>query len=167
MRIGEALRLRPQDINPEEATVLVRANKHGPDRLIPIHPSRIEALTKYETHPYRRATRPHPEATLFVTTRGRAYQRMTVDSYFQRIRETAEFTWQGPAPRLHDLRHTFATRQMIRAYSTEGVDPASTLSLVAIWLGHSDPSHTYWYVQAVPELLALAAHRIDLTTTME
>lgn len=167
MRIGEVLRLRSQDINPGEGSMLVRANKHGPDRLIPIHQSTIEALAEYETRPYRRATHPPPGATLFVTTRGRAYQRVTVESHFQRIRLSADFTWQGPAPRLHDLRHTFATRQMIRAYSTDGVDPASTLTLLATWLGHSDPSHTYWYIQAVPELLALAAHRMNPTTTME
>jgi hypothetical protein len=54
---------------------------------------------------------------------------------------------------------------MIRAYTT-GADPAATLSLLATWLGHSDPSHTYWYIQAVPELLALAANRKN-TLTME
>ena len=72
-----------------------------------------------------------------------------------------------PRIRFHDLRHTFATRQMIRAYTTKGGNPAGTLGLLATWLGHSDPSHTYWYVQAVPELLALAARRIDTTTTTE
>lgn len=56
---------------------------------------------------------------------------------------------------------------MIRAYTTKGGNPAGTLGLLATWLGHSDPSHTYWYVQAVPELLALAARRIDTTTTTE
>ncbi|GAA4026922.1 hypothetical protein GCM10023063_04880 [Arthrobacter methylotrophus] len=37
MRVGEVLRLKPQDIHASEFTVLVRANKHGPDRLIPLH----------------------------------------------------------------------------------------------------------------------------------
>ena len=56
---------------------------------------------------------------------------------------------------------------MIRAYTTDTGNPAATLGLLATWLGHSDPSHTYWYVQAAPELLALAAHRVDTTNTTE
>lgn len=55
---------------------------------------------------------------------------------------------------------------MIRAYTGNG-DPAATLGLLATWLGHSDPSHTYWYIQAVPELLALAANRMNSTITTE
>lgn len=167
VRIGEALRLKPHDINAHEATVMIRANKHGPDRLLPLHSTTVEALAEYEMNPYRQSARPRPDAPLFVTTKGTAYQRQTIESHFGRIRAAADFTWQGSTPCLHDLRHTFATRQMIRAYTTDGGNPAGTLSLLAIWLGHSDPAHTYWYIQAVPELLALAANRINTTFTME
>ena len=167
MRPGEALRLRTDDINTNEATLLVRANKHGPDRLIPLHPTTLDALAAYQASPHRKAATPPPEGTLFVTVRGKAYQSATVEAHFQRIRDAAGITWEGTTPCLKDLRHTFATRQMIRAYTTEAGNPAGTLGLLATWLGHSDPSHTYWYVQAVPELLALAARRIDTTTTTE
>lgn len=167
MRVGEVLRLSTRDINPGEGTVLVRANKNGPDRLVPIHPTTVEALARYEMSPERLAAGPQSDGPLFVTVRGGAYQRPTVESHFQRIRQGAGLSWHRPAPRLYDLRHTFATRQMIRAYTTDGADPAATLSLLAIWLGHSDPSHTYWYIHAVPELLALAATRMNPTITME
>ena len=167
MRIGEVLRLHPPDINRGQGTVLIRANKHGPDRLVPLHSTTVQALTEYETSPARRAACPRPDGPLFVTVRGEAYQRTTVEAHFQRLRHAAGLTWQGPPPSLHDLRHTFATRQMIRSYTTDGADPAATLSLLATWLGHSHPSHTYWYVEAVPELLALAADRTNTTITME
>lgn len=167
MRPGEALRLQTGDINANDATLLIRANKHGPDRLIPLHPTTVDALAAYTTNPHRQAVDPPREGPLFVTTRGTAYQRATVEAYFQRLRAAAGFPWEGTPPCLVDLRHTFATRQMIRAYTTDNGNPAATLGLLAIWLGHSDPSHTYWYVQAVPELLALAAHRVDTTITTE
>lgn len=167
MRPGEALRLRPGDINADDATMLIRANKHGPDRLIPLHPTTVDALAAYLSNPQRHAVTPALEGPLFVTIRGKAYQRATVEDHFQRIRAATGITWEGTPPCLVDLRHTFATRQMIRAYTTDGGNPAATLGLLALWLGHSDPSHTYWYVQAVPELLALAAHRVDTTTTTE
>lgn len=167
MRIGEALRIKGDDVNPREGTILVRANKHGPDRLVPIHPSTVAALAKYECSADRRAAFPRPNGPLFITIKGTGYQRGTVESHFHRVRAAAGLTWEGPAPSLHDLRHTFATRQMIRSYNGQGVDPAVMLSLLATWLGHSDPSHTYWYVEAVPELLALAADRTTTALRME
>ena len=163
MRPGEALRVRPGDIDADAATLLIRANKHGPDRLIPLHHTTLDALAAYLSNPQRHAVAPPLEGPLFVTIWGKAYQRATVEDHFQRIRAATGISWEGAAPCLVDLRHTFATRQMIRAYTTDGGNPAATLGLLALWLGHSDPSHTYWYVQAVPELLALAAHRVDTT----
>lgn len=167
IRPGEALRLRAGDLDVGAATLLIQANKHGPDRVIPLGPTTINALTSYQADPSRQAAGPQPDGPIFVTITGSAYQRQSVGAHFQRIRAAADFTWEGPAPRLSDLRHTFATRQMIRAYTTEAADPAATLSLLATWLGHSDPAHTYWYIEAVPELLALAAGRVDAITTTE
>ncbi|WP_314192305.1 tyrosine-type recombinase/integrase [uncultured Arthrobacter sp.] len=167
MRVGEVLRLKPQDIQAPAATMLVRANKHGPDRLIPLHTTTVDALATYQCSPYRQAVRPHPDGPLFVNSKGMAYQRQTVEDHFQRLRAAANFTWEGTAPCLHDFRHTFATRQMIHAYTTDGGNPAARLSLLATWLGHSHPSHTYWYIQAVPELLALAANRMGTAITLE
>lgn len=161
MRIGEVLRLTRQDIDASEGTVLIRANKHGPDRIIPLHPTTVDALACYTNSPHRQAVGPQPDGSLFVNNKGAAYQRGSVESHFQRIRTAADFTWEGTTPCLHDLRHTFATRQMVQAYTTEDGNPAARLSLLATWLGHSEPAHTYWYVQAVPELLALAANRTN------
>jgi hypothetical protein len=28
------------------------------------------------------------------------------------------------------------------------------------YLGHTSPHNTYWYIEAVPELLELASHRV-------
>lgn len=159
MRVGEALRLQAQEIDTNEDTVLVRANKHGPDRIVPIHPTTADALARYASDPRRLAAGGRADGPLFVSTRGAAYRRTTVEAHFQRVRQAAGLAGRQPAPCLLDLRHSFATRQMIRAYTADG-DPAATLGLLAVWLGHSDPSHTYWYIQAVPELLALAANRV-------
>jgi len=66
----------------------------------------------------------------------------------------------GATPRPHDLRHAFATQTMIEAYRA-GRDPARTLTLLSVWLGHSDPADTYWYLQAAPEVAAIAARRLE------
>lgn len=57
---------------------------------------------------------------------------------------------------------TFATGHMVAAY-THGTNPARTLTLLSTWLGHTCPEHTYWYLTAVPELLAAAAGRLEPT----
>jgi len=33
--------------------------------------------------------------------------------------------------------------------------------VLSTWLGHANPASTYWYLQAAPELLALAAGRLE------
>ena len=66
----------------------------------------------------------------------------------------------GARPRPHDLRHTFATRSMIEAYRS-GRDPARTLTLLSAWVGHSNPADTYWYLQAAPEVAAIAAKLLE------
>jgi integrase len=63
-------------------------------------------------------------------------------------------------PRVHGLRHSFAVAT-VRDWYRQGADPAGKLSLLSAYLGHADPAYTYWYLQACPELLGLAAERLD------
>jgi integrase/recombinase XerD len=41
----------------------------------------------------------------------------------------------------------------------DGVDVQARLPWLSTYLGHRNPACTYWYLSAVPELLALAAER--------
>jgi integrase len=162
MRIGEALRLTLLDIDTAAGVLTIRASKHGPDRLIPIHPSTSDRLVAYRDLPARGATRPVPDGPMFVTSRGTGYHRSTIETYFVRVVRAAGLEPRGRArPRLHDLRHTFATAHMAAAYHA-GADPQRTLTLLATWLGHTSAAHTYWYLSATPELMALAADRLEL-----
>ena len=43
----------------------------------------------------------------------------------------------------------------------DGQDVQVRLPLLSTWLGHVDPASTYWYLHAVPELLAHAANRLE------
>ncbi|MGP4105437.1 hypothetical protein, partial [Nonomuraea sp. KM90] len=64
------------------------------------------------------------------------------------------------APQLHDLRHTFTVATMLDWYRDAG-NVQARHPLLSTWLGHVDPKSTYWYLQAVPELLALAAGKLE------
>jgi len=98
---------------------------------------------------------------LLVSCRGLAYGRSTIEAHFARLVTAAGLAPRGAAhPRLHDLRHTFATAHMATAYAA-GADPQRTLTLLATWLGHTSTAHTYWYLSATPQLMALAATRLE------
>jgi integrase len=160
LRIGEALKLRVGDIDQVNDVLVIKAAKSG-ERLVPIHPTTTAALMHYIALPARAATHPDPDGPVFVTANGTGYVYVSFQDMFRRVRQAAGLTPRGRArPRLHDLRHTFATAHMTAAYARDG-DPDRVLSLLATWLGHSDAAHTYWYLSATGELMALAAARLE------
>lgn len=161
LRIGEALRLRVPDLDIDGDLLQVHATKIPLDRLVPLDPTTTAALSSYLTLPERLATGPSPTGPIFVNNHGQGLVVETIEQHFRALTDALELTSAGPhRPRLHDLRHTFATGHMIAAY-TSGADPARTLDLLSAWLGHTGPEHTYWYLSAVPELLAAAAGRLE------
>ncbi|MBT8225814.1 MAG: tyrosine-type recombinase/integrase [Dactylosporangium sp.] len=160
LRIGEALHLRVEDIDQDDDVLVVKAGKSD-ERLVPIHPSTTTALRQYIELPARVATHPDAHGPVFVTSKGTGYAYVTFQARFRRVREAAGLTAHGRArPRLHDLRHTFATAHMTASY-TRGGDPDRVLSLLATWLGHRDAAHTYWYLTATGELMAHAAGMLE------
>ena len=48
---------------------------------------------------------------------------------------------------------------MLDAY-TRGAEATAVLPLLSTWLGHSEPSDTYWYLTGTAELLAAATDRV-------
>ena len=85
-----------------------------------------------------------------------------VQTAFRTLRARAGILPRSVAcrPRLHDLRHSFAVRTLLDAYRTDG-DPAPRIAALSTYLGHVDPGKTYWYLQAAPELMALAGQRLE------
>lgn len=160
LRISEALNLGVDDIDFDNDVLVIKAAKSH-ERLVPVHPSTTTALRHYIELPARAATRPDPHGPVFVTAKGTGYVYVSFFALFKRAREAAGLTPRGRArPRLHCLRHTFATAHMTAAYAHDG-DPDRVLSLLVTWLGHSDAAHTYWYLTATGELMALAAGMLE------
>jgi integrase len=161
MRKGEACRLSRGDVDLEAATIVIRDSKFGKSRLVFLHPTAVAALRSYERA--RDRAFPGPDAaTFFVNTCGRPLDGDNLPHVFAPLAAAAGI--QAPpgqrAPRLHDLRHVFAVATLLDWYR-DGGDVQARLPLLSTWLGHVDPKSTYWYLQAIPELLALAAGRLE------
>lgn len=167
IRTGEALAATVLELNIQENLLLIRGRKTPLDRLVALHPTTTKVLCDYLLLPERIATNPAQEGPIFVNYRGHGYSDESIEHYFRTLIDSLGLASPGrPRPRLHDLRHTFATRHMITAYRN-GLDPARTLTLLTTCLGHTSPEHTYWYLSAVPELLEAAALRMQRDTKKE
>jgi integrase/recombinase XerD len=161
MRLGEALAADDDDLDDGGGFLLVRHGKFGKSRLLPLHTSTLAALTAYRA--LRDACFPTPASpALLVSQAGTRLLAFNVGQTFARLTRQAGLTPKTPScrPRPHDLRHSFAVRTLLGWYR-DGSDIDARLPLLSTYLGHVSPKNTYWYLDAAPELMAEAAHRLQ------
>lgn len=161
LRVGEIVRLDQDDVDLDDGILTIRNTKFGKSRQVPVHPTTTEALHAYAAR--RDDRRPRPKSPSFFTSSiGTRLLRDNISTVFPRLVQAAGLTGlpgRRP-PRAHDLRHTFAVRSVIDWYRN-GEDVHQRLPLLSTYLGHVDPANTYWYLSAVPELIALVADRLE------
>jgi integrase len=150
LRFSEALRLRLDDVHPD-GHLVVRMTKFRKSRLVPLHATVREALSRYIA---RRRRRKGANAYLFPASRGNGHvSEPTIRSAFRKAQEIAGIGKRdGRLPRIHDLRHTFATRSLERC-AHQGKDVARHHLALTTYLGHASPQATFWYLQATPSLM--------------
>jgi len=154
--VGEAIRLDRRDL--DRALLTVRGTKFGKSRQLPLHRSTVAALDRYGRSRDRLIPLQYSSA-LFLSRSGKPLIYNNVHRRFHRLIDRAALAKAGRRrPRIHDLRHTFAVHTLIGWYRS-GLEVQSRLPLLSTYLGHLDPSMTYWYLSAVPELLLLVSER--------
>jgi integrase len=161
LRDGEAFALDRHDIDRANSLLRIHDSKFGKSREVLIHETTMAALDRYLGR--RDRLRPGGDRVcVFVSSWGARLSHKTVHPAFAKIRDASGVTATSPGrvPRLHDLRHTFAVSTLLGWYRA-GDDVAAKLPLLSTYLGHVDPAATYWYLSAVPELLGLAAGRLE------
>lgn len=149
LRISEALGLRVADVDLPRGLLRVRESKYHKVRWIPLH-----STTVGRRHAYlRQRRRLFPQAQhFFVLEGGSRLARATVERVFRKLRRGLA---ERGSPRLHDLRHTFACRVLLR-WQAQRRGAANRLAVLACYLGHNRIADTYWYLQAFPALLTQA-----------
>ena len=161
MRPGEALALDRQDINLRDGVVHVRAGKQKKQREVPLHPSTIRALRNYARLRDTRFPEPSTPA-FFIGARGRRVPRQELNRTFTQLVREAGVEGRGARarPRPHDLRHALAVHTLVDWHEA-GEDIDRRMPLLSAFLGHVDPASSYWYLEAVPELLQLISRRLE------
>lgn len=161
LRVGEAIRLGKDDVDLERGILRISKTKFGKSRLVPIHASTRTTLRRYSM--FRDQHHPIVAAkTFFLAESGTSLSYDSVCRTFIQIR--SRLGWKGTpckrTPRIHDLRHTFATQRLLRWYQ-DGVDVEHAIHSLSTYLGHSTLACTYWYLTGIPELLAICADRFQ------
>ena len=161
LRLSEARKLRRPDVDLEQRVLVIHESKCHKSRLVPLHPSAVTALARYAAARDALPRTPRSES-FFRTDRAPALLHSSVESTFRGMRRRLGWTGDGRAcrPRIHDLRHTFAVRRLLRWYE-EGADVHRKILSLATYLGHAKVSHVYWYLSATPELLAVTSSRFE------
>lgn len=162
MRLGEARNLELQDVDLTAGILTVRGAKLGKTRLVPLHASTCEVLANYiaqrEHHWAGRAV----SSYLFVSSWGNRLDSGQIHRAFYALSRQVGLRGESDShgPRLHDMRHVFATNTLVRWYQSDQ-DPERRLPILSAYLGHAHVEDTQWYLSGSPELMREAMRRLE------
>ena len=162
LRLGEARNLRLQDVDLEAGVLTIRGAKFGKDRLVPLHASTCEVLAEYlARRQHHWAGRP-VSSYLFVSSLGNRLDNGQIHRAFYAASRQIGVRGASDShgPRLHDLRHRFATTTLVNWYRYQQ-EPERCLPLLSAFLGHVHVADTQWYLSASPELMREAMSRLE------
>ena len=166
LRVSEALALRNLDVDLKHGMFTVHQTKFAKSRQVPMHLSTVEALHHYQYQHNLSNKSTQKNTPFFIGTRGRRrglpLGQRQVDRVFAELRQQLGWRNRGAhhAPRIHDLRHTFVVRRIL-LWQAQGVDIDQAMLSLSTYVGHAKVTNTYWYLSAVPELMASAAGRFE------
>jgi integrase len=159
MRVGEAVGLDRDDIDFKVGVITIRHAKFDRSRLVPLHATTTAALRAYAAERPRLCPAPTTPA-FFVSSTGGRLNRSDVAKVLRRITTNMGLRTGTVHPTAHQLRHSFAVRTLIDWHHA-GVRVDDRIATLSTYLGHVAPADTYWYLSASPELMGLAAERLD------
>ena len=162
LRLGEARNLELQDVDLKTGVLTIRGAKFGKTRLVPLHASTCQALRNYITRRNRHWAGRPVSSFLFVSSWGNRLDGGDIHRTFYAL--SRQIGLRRPSdkrgPRLHDLRHRFATNTLVHWYRSNQ-DPERRLPILSAYLGHVHVADTQWYLNGSPELMREAMRRLE------
>lgn len=165
LRVSEAIHLRDIDVDLKHGMLTIRQTKFAKSRQLPMHPSTVAALARYRQQRARHISA-RADMTFLISSRGRRLGQPLGDRQahrvFNALGDSLGWVNRGAhaTPRLHELRHTFAVRRMM-LWHADGTDIDQMMLALSTYMGHAEIFYTYWYLTAVPELMALAGGKFE------
>jgi integrase/recombinase XerD len=160
-RVSELIALDRNNFDDQQGWIAIRNSKFEKSRLLPLHQTTRLQLEKYGKFRDQFHSKRESDA-FFVSDQGKRLTVWSVRWAFINLSKTIGLRAQSDThgPRVHDLRHTFAVKSLLKWYR-EGANIDQKITLLSTYLGHKKPSDTYWYLTGVPELLAEATTRLE------
>jgi len=161
LRRGELLRLTLQDYDPQAHTLFVRESKFHKSRYLPLSADASRELQAYlaARRRYRFPRGVNSPLLWNGYAHGRTYTASGLTDGLQELLRAADIKKaDGRLPRVHDYRHAFACRVLLRWYRT-GVDLQTKLPFLATYMGHVSIASTEYYLPFIPELAQAASNR--------
>ena len=161
MRLGEALALEPNDVDLDGGVITIHAQttKLERARLVPLHPTTVQALERYLRARARLCPRPRT-STFFLSSNATSLNRSAVAKTLRELTTALRLRTDTVHPTAHHLRHSFAVSTLID-WQRSGVHVDAQIAVLSTFLGHVSPAETYWYLTATPELMDSASRRLE------
>lgn len=160
LRIGEVVKLKFEDVDLTNGLVYIRQTKYFKSRIVPLSLSSINALGIYKKQRASFGFSEAPDASFFFNGRGKPCITATTPRVIKELMIKAGLkTIDGKTPRVHDIRHSFATRWLQDFYK-EGKDPAAYLAILATYMGHTNIANTQTYLHPSIETLNIAGQKL-------
>ena len=153
LRISEALQLQLADWDPTQAVLTIRQTKFGQSRYVPLSPSAADRLERLFAGSRQSLSQGQRRGALSSISKAKPLAYRQAGETFAALRQQLGWQDRQPRPRLHDLRHTFAVECLLGWYRQGQEELNAKILSLAVYLGHRNIRHTYWYLSAVPELL--------------
>lgn len=153
VRINEALTLKNKDINLDDHYFILRDNKNGKERMIPISQSLALVCREYLANRNKLPLYQPGGDYFFVSANGSIIKSDAVYRNFRKILKSAGINFLGEhrGPRVHDLRHTFSVHSLAMM-AESGMDMYCSLPILSTYLGHQSLQATNSYVRLTAEI---------------
>jgi integrase/recombinase XerD len=115
LRLGEARNLKLDDVDLKAGVLTIRGAKFGKDRWVPLHRSTCKVLAQYLDKRERHWTGRSISSYVFVSSRGNRLSSAQIHTTFYAVSRRVGLRGirDSYGPRLHDLRHRFATTTLV------------------------------------------------------
>jgi integrase len=162
LRLGEARNLELRDVDLKSAVLTIRGAKFGKSRLVPLHASTCKVLAEYIARRNRHWEARPVSSYLFVSSWGNRLDSGEIHRTFYVLSRQIGLRGEADShgPRLHDMRHRFATNTLVDWYRSNQ-DPERCLPILSAYLGHVHVADTQWYLSGSPELMREAMRRLE------